>query len=180
MKIKILPGLNSSGPEHWQSAWEKKYGFERVEQQNWSQPKYSEWEKALIDNLHRENNKNIILVAHSLGCLLTAKAMPKIKDYVKAVFLVAPPDTTSDIFPKEIDSFDILPEGALEVPGILVYSENDEYASAEFSLRKAETWRLPVVSVGRKGHINSESALENWDEGYEIFQRLLNNENKIT
>ncbi|WP_339327758.1 alpha/beta hydrolase [Clostridium beijerinckii] len=24
MNIKIVPGLNNSGPEHWQSIWEKK------------------------------------------------------------------------------------------------------------------------------------------------------------
>jgi predicted alpha/beta hydrolase family esterase len=24
MNIKIIPGLNNSGPEHWQTIWEKK------------------------------------------------------------------------------------------------------------------------------------------------------------
>ncbi|ADL50309.1 RBBP9/YdeN family alpha/beta hydrolase [Clostridium cellulovorans] len=178
MKVKILPGLNNSGADHWQSIWEKKYGFERVQQDDWKQPKYNEWEKNLIDNLQRENDKNIILIAHSLGCLLTAKAITKIEDYVKAIFLVAPPDTSRDIFPKEINSFNNLPNKTLGVPGILVYSEDDQYASAEYSLKQAKNWGLQAVSVGKRGHINSDSNIENWDQGYEIFQKLLINEER--
>lgn len=45
MNIKIVPGLNNSGPEHWQTIWEKKYGFKRIIQEEWDYPVYKEWEK---------------------------------------------------------------------------------------------------------------------------------------
>ncbi|MEB0164938.1 alpha/beta hydrolase, partial [Glaciimonas sp. CA11.2] len=31
--VLIVPGLNNSGPQHWQSRWERLYpAFERIEQ----------------------------------------------------------------------------------------------------------------------------------------------------
>lgn len=173
MNIKIVPGLNNSGPEHWQTIWEKKYGFERIAQEEWDYPVYKEWEKNLIESLSRENSCDVVLIAHSLGCLLTVKAMPKIRKYLKAVFLVAPPDPNKEQFPNFLDSFEHLPEANLELPGILVYSENDQYSSSLFCIEKAKQWGIETMSVGRKGHINSESNIGDWSEGFNLFQKLL-------
>jgi predicted alpha/beta hydrolase family esterase len=175
MNIKIVPGINNSGPEHWQSFWEKKYGYERINQEEWSQPKYNDWESNLIKSLESNGGKDTILVAHSLGCLLIAKAMPRIQKYLRAIFLVAPPDPKGKIFPGFLDSFIELPSTNLAVPGFLVYSENDEYNSSEFCTKKANEWGLKAISVGERGHINVESNLGEWDEGYDLFQRLLFN-----
>jgi uncharacterized protein len=173
MNIKLVPGLNNSGPEHWQSIWEKKYGFERINQEEWDYPVYNEWEKNFIENLERDNKCGTVLIAHSLGCLLTVKAMPKIRKYLKAVFLVAPPDPKDKQFPKFLASFGYLPEVQLEVPGMLVYSENDQYSSPMFCIQKGKQWGLETISVGRKGHINSESNIDDWSEGFNLFQKLL-------
>jgi predicted alpha/beta hydrolase family esterase len=173
MNIKIVPGLNNSGPEHWQTIWEKKYGFTRVSQEEWDYPVYKEWEKNLIENLSSENSCDIVLITHSLGCLLTVKAMPKIRKYLKAVFLVAPPDPKSQQFPDFLDSFEYLPEANLELPGILVYSENDQYASPLFCIEKGKQWGFETISVGKKGHINSDSNIDDWSEGFNLFQKLL-------
>lgn len=173
MNIKIVPGLNNSGSEHWQSIWEKKYGFKRINQEEWDYPVYKEWEKNLIENLSRENSCDVVLVAHSLGCLLTVKAMPKIRKYLKAVFLVAPPDPNKEQFPNFLDSFEHLPEANLQLPGMLIYSENDQYSSSLFCIEKGKQWGLETMSVGRKGHINSESNIDDWNEGFNLFQKLL-------
>ncbi|NRT86411.1 RBBP9/YdeN family alpha/beta hydrolase [Clostridium beijerinckii] len=173
MNIKIVPGLNNSGPEHWQTIWEKKYGFKRIIQEEWDYPVYKEWEKNLIENLSREDSYDVVLVAHSLGCLLTVKAMPKIRKYLKAVFLVAPPDPNKEQFPSFLDSFEHLPEDNLELPGMLIYSENDQYSSSLFCIEKGKQWGLETVSVGRKCHINSESNIDDWNEGFNLFQKLL-------
>ncbi|WP_368489420.1 RBBP9/YdeN family alpha/beta hydrolase [Clostridium sp. BJN0013] len=173
MNIKLVPGLNNSGTEHWQSIWEKRYGFERVNQEEWNYPVYNEWEKNLTENLERDNQCGTVLIAHSLGCLLTVKAIPKIRKYLNAVFLVAPPDPNDKQFPKSLASFGSLPEVNLEVPGMLVYSENDPYSSPMFCIQKGKQWGFETISVGRKGHINSESNIDDWSEGFNLFQKLL-------
>ena len=43
-KILTIPGLNNSGPTHWQSLWEHKFPHsERVELGSWDNPDKDEW-----------------------------------------------------------------------------------------------------------------------------------------
>ena len=38
-RILIVPGLHGSGPDHWQSRWQRLYPyFERIEQAQWDVP----------------------------------------------------------------------------------------------------------------------------------------------
>lgn len=174
MKVKIIPGINNSDSNHWQSIWELRYGFTRVNQSDWDYPQYNDWESNLIENLESDNDKDNIIVAHSLGCLLTVKALPKIRQYVRGIFLVAPPDPKGNNFPKTANSFDSIPNSDLGIPGILIYSEDDQYSSTSFSIEQGNKWGLEVIFIGKKGHINSKSGLGNWDEGYSMLQKLIN------
>jgi predicted AAA+ superfamily ATPase len=95
----MIPGLNGSDQNHWQTIWERKYGFSRVEQKDWSKPVYAEWEHNLIKFIHYdEDEKSHIIVAHSLGTILIVKALHKIREYVKGIILVATPDTYGSEF----------------------------------------------------------------------------------
>ncbi|RHX95229.1 alpha/beta hydrolase [Leptospira yasudae] len=174
MKTYLIPGISNSGPDHWQTHWEQKHGFIRVQQKDWEKPVHSDWEKNLLEQLDAsDNGKNPILVGHSLGCLLIANSHSKIQDRVGALLLVAPPDPKSTVFPKGLDGFEEFPQTNLGIPGILVYSENDPYSSAEFSQKLAALWGLEAVNIGEKGHINSQSNLGDWEEGFRIYSRLL-------
>lgn len=173
MKIRIIPGVNNSDSNHWQSIWEKKYGFQRINQEEWADPQYSDWSKNLIEALEEESDEDNVLVAHSLGCILVAKTLPIIRKHTKAIFLVAPPDLNKEAFEEFLGSFKGMQETNLNIPGILVYSENDPYSTGEFCKALGEKWGLETVSVGRKGHINSDSNIGEWDEGYALFQKLL-------
>ena len=43
-KILTIPGLNNSGPAHWQSLWERKFAHcERINLGNWAAPDRGEW-----------------------------------------------------------------------------------------------------------------------------------------
>ena len=37
-QVLLLPGWQNSGPAHWQSLWQARYGYLRVEQHDWMQP----------------------------------------------------------------------------------------------------------------------------------------------
>jgi uncharacterized protein len=123
----ILPGLNNSGPAHWQTLWEHQYGFQRVQQRDWSNPDVSAWVKTL-DAAIRENSDRVVIIAHSLGCwtviywaALHADAM----DRVQAALLVAPPDiASSTVLPKSAMDFSSHQKEKLPFPSILVGSEN--------------------------------------------------------
>src|SRR4029078_13034159 len=41
--VLVLPGLGCSGPDHWQSAWEREHGYVRVQQEDWHRPDRDAW-----------------------------------------------------------------------------------------------------------------------------------------
>ena len=99
--VLIVPGLNNSGPDHWQSRWERQRGDgQRVDLGMWERPHRNTWVNKL--NLAiRAADRPVILVAHSLGCLAVAwwaqLEQPQPGGPVIGALLVAPPDV--DFFP---------------------------------------------------------------------------------
>ena len=43
-RVLILPGYQNSGPEHWQSLWERRHPeYRRVQQRGWERPRWTDW-----------------------------------------------------------------------------------------------------------------------------------------
>ncbi len=62
----IVPGYGDSGPEHWQSQWQRQDArFRRVEQRDWFNPVCAEWVANLEDAVEAAG-PDCVLVAHSL------------------------------------------------------------------------------------------------------------------
>jgi len=114
----------------------------------------------------------VILVAHSLACLVVAHWASKPHQTIKAALLVAPPDTSRDFFPEAAKGFENTPLIPFDFPSILVASTNDEYASIEYAHTVATAWGSTFVNVGACGHINANSALGFWDEGFALLEKL--------
>ena len=71
MPILIIPGLNGSEPQHWQSLWEADIAdARRVHQADWSNPDRDLWLARLVEEVKR--SPGAILVGHSLGATLIA------------------------------------------------------------------------------------------------------------
>jgi uncharacterized protein len=170
--VLILPGFGSSGMEHWQSFWERKHpDFKRVEQRDWEHPVCEEWVEALEKAVEKAGSE-VILVAHSLACLVVAHWASKPHRRIKAALLVAPPDTAHSSFPEAAKGFESTPLIPFDFPSILVASTNDEYASIEYAHTIATAWGSAFVNVSACGHINANSALGFWDEGFALLEKL--------
>ncbi|MGW1343790.1 RBBP9/YdeN family alpha/beta hydrolase [Kribbella sp. NPDC002412] len=67
MRFIIVPGLNGSDHNHWQSVWESTWlpGATRIAPASWTTPDLPDWTKAITDALTPEPT---VLIAHSLGC----------------------------------------------------------------------------------------------------------------
>jgi len=57
-------------------------------------------------------------------------------------------------------------------PSIVVASTNDPYGSLEFAKSSATAWGSRFISIGAAGHINSQSGLGEWSEGFAILKQL--------
>lgn len=168
----ILPGFGNSGPSHWQSLWEAASpAFVRVPQRDWDRPVCEEWVEALEVSVARFG-ANTVLVAHSLACLLVAHWAVRTHLKVKGALLVAPPNPDGPNFPKEAIGFSLLPIKPFTCPNIVVASSNDPYASLEYAQACALAWGSRFVSAGAVGHINADSGLGEWREGFALYREL--------
>jgi predicted alpha/beta hydrolase family esterase len=55
-----------------------------------------------------------------------------------------------------------------------VASMNDPYCAMQRAVTWAAYWGSRFISIGNRGHINSQSGLENWEEGWSILKQLEN------
>lgn len=177
MRFLVLPGLGDSGPGHWQTLWEKRDArFKRVRQRDWDHPDRTEWVAALGRTI-ADYPGDMVLVAHSLACLLvghwTQSSQPRMRGRVRAAFLAAPPDPASPAFPATATGFAPLPALPLPFPTLVVASTNDPYGGVGFAAALAQAWGGRCEIVGAKGHINADSGLGEWPEGLQLLAGLL-------
>lgn len=172
MTALVLPGINSSGPAHWQSLWEAADpSFVRVTQRDWDAPVCSEWVETL-DRAIAVAGPGVVLVAHSLGCLLAVHWATRTGGSVRGALLVAPPDPAVATFPAQAAGFTPLPLTKLPFRSTLIYSTDDPYCSPGRARVFAAAWGSEALSAGAGGHLNSQSGLGDWSFGREALRRL--------
>ncbi|QTK78248.1 serine hydrolase family protein [Agrobacterium tumefaciens] len=172
--ILIVPGYTNSGPDHWQSRWERKLSTaRRVEQAEWSKPVKEDWVARLVEEVNA-SSKPVVLVAHSLGVPTVIHALPEIGKKVSGALLVAPPDVANpDIRPKHLMTFGPYPRDPLPFPTITIASRNDPFGSYEHADDIAAAWGSLLIDAGMSGHINAESGHGPWPEGGMVFAQFL-------
>jgi predicted alpha/beta hydrolase family esterase len=175
IKLLILPGLGNSGEKHWQTYWHERFKNScRLTQDNWDQPQKKDWLTCLNEEISKLTEPTI-LVAHSLAVSLVLHwaELYSNKNIVGAL-LVAPADVDSPQHtPECVRNFAPMPLFRLPFPSVVVASENDPYATFERKAFFAKVWGSDFVNVGQKGHINSDSNLEYWEEGQAILNELI-------
>lgn len=168
----IVPGIGNSDHAHWQTLWESANPeFIRVQQRDWHTPSCEEWVNVLEQTV-AEIRESPVLVAHSLGCLCVAHWAARTSLKIKGALLVAPPNPEGNGFPPEASGFFPVPLNSLGFSSIVVASSNDAYGSLEFARACALGWGSRFVNIGAAGHINSDSELGDWPEGWSFFQEL--------
>ena len=171
--ILILPGYADSGPDHWQSHWERAVPrCRRVVQGDWLQPRLDDW-LATLDRHLRDCATPPVLVAHSLGCLLAAHWATRGSTAVKGGLLVAPPDVDTPEPPEEIRSFRPVPLARLPFPSIVVASTDDPFVSPERAAAFARAWGSRLVTLAGAGHINADAGFGPWPEGRKLLAELV-------
>lgn len=151
----IVPGLDNSGPDHWQSLWEdKRDDCRRVDLGCWSEPDRRIWTERLDAALAMTDGP-LVLVAHSLGCLTIAHwalgAGHERLARVRGALLVAPPDVEAADAHPFARRFAPAPSKPLPFPSILVASRNDRYAAFERLEALARTWGSRFFDAGMPG-----------------------------
>jgi predicted alpha/beta hydrolase family esterase len=172
--ILIVPGLGGSGPEHWQTHWERAYPrAQRVEQADWNRPVRADWLSRLTQALR--DAPGAILVGHSLGCALIAHLAWRRPDLaIGGALLVAPADVDDDDrIPRDVRDFAPMPLARLPFRAAVVASTNDPYMGLERARALAKAWGSRFVNAGACGHINIAAGFGPWPAGEALLADLM-------
>lgn len=171
--VLILPGYADSGPEHWQSHWERADpACRRVVQDDWLQPRLDDW-LATLDRHVRECAAPPLLAAHSLACALVVRWAAQGGAPVRGALLVAPADVDSPTHtPDEVRSFGPIPLVRLPFPSIVVASTADPFVSLQRATALARAWGSRLVTLADAGHINADAGFGPWPEGRRLLADL--------
>ena len=182
--VLTVPGLNSSGPTHWQTLWEQsRDDCLRVELGLWSRP-HRNTLVAKLSHAIRAARRPVVLCAHSLGCLTVAwwaLLESRIdRSQVAGALLVAPPDCDRRKLPQPLAQFQPAPRDRLPFPSVVVASRDDPYAEIDYARDLAACWGSAFVDAGRLGHINAASDIGHWPFGERLLDRLVNQSGPAT
>ena len=174
LRFLLLPGWLDSAPTHWQSRWEALHGCERVQQDDWIWPRRGDW-MARLDDVLQSSEQPAVLIAHSLGCQLTAAwaAHSRHTARVRAALLVAPPDTEHESTPPNLFNWRPIARAPLPFASTAVISGDDPYCAPQRAAGMAHDWGSAVISIGPRGHINGDSGLGDWPEGWALLQSII-------
>ena len=173
-QVLILPGWQGSGPAHWQSRWEALHGYARVEQHDWQQPRRGDW-LARLDETVIDSERPVVLVAHSLGCVLVAAwaRFSRHSHKVRGALLVAPGDVEQPDLAPALPGWAPILRDPLPFPSLLVASQDDPCCRFERAGQLAQAWGSRLVDAGARGHLNADSGLGDWPEGHALLQPWL-------
>lgn len=165
--VLIVPGLYGSGPDHWQSLWQKQNpSWQLVIQDNWSLPDLDAWADRLRDAVVSAPGP-VLIAAHSFGCLVTAKVAAQYPRQIAGALLVAPAN------PQKFGVAGRLPRRSLGVPSRVVASDNDPWMPLAIAREWAARWGSALTVLRGAGHINAESGLGNWSAGLNLLNRIV-------
>lgn len=166
-----VPGIDGSGPGHWQTLLDADPTFLRIQPSSWTDPDLDDWIAALDRAVAVADRP--ILVAHSLGTLTVAHwaARPGLPP-VTGALLVAIPDPDGPGFPTAASSFRDVPRTPLPFPSIVVASTNDQYDPSGVAPTYAEAWGSRLLDLGDAGHINTDAGYGEWPLAHTLITSL--------
>lgn len=172
-RVLLLPGWLNSDPDHWQSRWERQFGYRRVEQADWQWPRRGDW-MARLEEALLSDPRPALLVAHSLGCQLVASWAEHSQHTakVRGALLVAPPDTEREDMPPQLHNWRPIRRSRLPFPSIAVISSDDPFCAPERATQMAADWGAELLIAGPLGHLNSTSGLGDWLDGQALLAQL--------
>lgn len=169
-RILIVPGWRDSGPDHWQSRWERRLpGVERLRQDDWLTPSREAWVGTLARTILADA-RPVVVVAHSLGCITTVHLPAPAAAQIQGALLVAPADPERR---GVLADFSPVPYQPLPYRSVLVASSHDPYCPIRLAGAYARAWGSEFVRVPNAGHLNAESGHGEWPLGLALLQSLV-------
>lgn len=169
----IIPGLGNSGPQHWQTYFEKSgNNFQRIQQEEWDAPECIDWVSSVNNAIASYDPASVVLIGHSLGCATIAHWAATYGSLVKGAMLVGPSDLEAPQYTFPAKGFAPIPLQRISFPTLVVASTDDPWVTMERAEYFASNWGSELINIGNAGHINAASGYGEWPQGLELLKRL--------
>ena len=174
MKRLVLAGFQDSGRLHWQTIWAQgDPSYCKLAHDRWDAPDREAWVRDL-EAAMPSIGPDTVIVAHSLGCLLTAFwAASGTSHRVKGAFLVAPPNPSRPDSSPAITGFRDPPRKPLPFPSLVIGSDDDPCATQDFMAGLARDWGSRFVPVSGVKHIGTMSRVGKWPAGKALLDEFI-------
>jgi uncharacterized protein len=172
--VLVLPDWHGSGPQHWQTRWEARHGYRRVEQHDWDRPLRGDW-LIRLEEMVLGCDEPAVLVAHGLGCIQAAAwaSVSRHASRVKAALLVAPLDVEREDLRAQLPTWAPIAVATLPFASVLVTSNDDACCGPGRARMLAAAWGSQPVTQPAGGHLGAASHLGSWPEGHVLLQDLM-------
>ncbi len=152
-RLLIVPGLQDSGPAHWQTWLQGLHRHSlRAVQTDWHTPDLARWAETITRTLDRAGPGPWIAVGHSFGSLALVRHLADVRTSpIRAALLVAPAD------PARFGLADTMATLAVPVLSTVVASDTDPWMAADLARQWARRWGSHWINLGDAGHINTEA-----------------------
>lgn len=173
--LLVVPGLGSSGPQHWQTRWQANLSTaQRVEQDDWEHPDRESWTARIVEAVNGATLP-VVFIAHSLGVTAMVEAVTRFRlGTIAGALLVSCPDVErEDVQAMVGPTFAPVPIHPLPFPSLLVASRTDPYCAYTRAEDFGYAWGSAMVDAGDAGHLNVESGHGPWPEGLMRFAGFL-------
>ncbi len=178
--VLFVPGLRDHVEDHWQTHLAKAIpGSVTVEPLTTDRLSCEARVKALDDALAQIEG-DVILAAHSAGCLMVAHWAEQPTRKIRGALLATPADVENPLpegYPlkADLDANGWLPiaRSPLPFPTLVAASRNDPLADYAKVGDLAAAWGAELVDIGDVGHLNPAAGYGPWDAGHGLLARLI-------
>ncbi|MCW6533824.1 RBBP9/YdeN family alpha/beta hydrolase [Sphingomonas lycopersici] len=177
--ILFVPGLRDHVEDHWQTHAARgtpgAITVEPLRADKLSRAARVAALDAALDAIAGE----VIIAAHSAGCLMVAHWAAAPTRKVRGALLVTPADVEHPL-PAGYPAYDALaangwlpiPRRALPFPAIVVASRNDPLAGFDRVAGFAGDWGARLYDAGDVGHLNPAAGYGSWPDGEALLRDL--------
>ena len=178
--VLFVPGLRDHVEDHWQThaarAFPGSVTVEPLTEDRLSRAARVAALDAALGSIEGE----VVIAAHSAGCLMVAHWALAPSRSIKGALLATPADVEHPL-PPGYPSFDDLsangwvpiPRQPLPFPTLVVASRNDPLAGFQRVQGLANNWGAKLLDAGEVGHLNPPAGFGPWPDGHRLIEQLL-------
>jgi predicted alpha/beta hydrolase family esterase len=178
--VLFVPGLRDHVEDHWQTHAARALPGSRTVEPLTQDRLNRAARVAALDAALNAIDGDVVIAAHSAGCLMVAHWAESPTRPIKAALLATPADVERSLpsgYPTMAQLEDggwlPIPRQPLPFPAIVAASHNDPLAEWERVAGMAISWGATIHDAGQVGHLNPPAGFGPWHRGLDLITSLV-------